>query len=100
MSAVMKLPIEPILGSRPQKFKWKQRIDNRIIECEGVLPASVEGAITELIALAKYTSAHLADLKKDKESLQELLVQAQERIVALEAQQIPQTPAAAKKDKK
>ena len=52
----MKLPIEVIPNSRPQRFRWKQTVSTpsgpRAIEYEGTMPATVEAALKELITLA------------------------------------------------
>ena len=52
----MRLPIEAIPNSRPQRFRWKQTVSTpdgpRAVEYEGTMPATVEVALKELITLA------------------------------------------------
>lgn len=51
------LPIDVVPNTSPPRFRWSQMIQTptgpRMIEHEGVLPPSVEGAVLSLITLAK-----------------------------------------------
>lgn len=69
----MKLPIEIVPNSKPQKFRWKQTIKapggNRIINHEGVLPVSVEQTIVQLIESCKLQISANRVLKCEVEKL-------------------------------
>jgi hypothetical protein len=64
----MNLPIDVIPGTHPQRFKWQQRattpIGDRVMDCEGPLPPSVEGAVVALINLAKRQAEHVVKLQE------------------------------------
>lgn len=54
----MKLPIDVIPGTRPPRFRWRQTVTSpaggtQTVEHEGMLPPALEGAIAELVAVAK-----------------------------------------------
>lgn len=55
----MNLPIDVVAGTNPPVFRWKQVVNTlagsgtKLQACEGKLPASVEGAVANLIAYAK-----------------------------------------------
>lgn len=65
----MILPIDVVPNTRPPRFRWRQRVKtlagDKVVENEGALPAWVEGAVAELVALAK-------GLKKRLESAYEV----------------------------
>ena len=71
----MKLPIEIIPNTNPPRFKWEQVFDAtgnpRIVQCEGVFPASMESAVAALIGYAKARDAQLADAEARIHALEE-----------------------------
>jgi hypothetical protein len=60
------LPIERISNTNPHRFRWRQVVSTpdgaRAQECEGTLPPSVEGAVSELIAMAERLAADALSL--------------------------------------
>lgn len=57
-SVLARLPIEMVPGARPPKFRWRQVVStpggDRMVDHEGALPPSLEGAVATLIREAKY----------------------------------------------
>ena len=53
----MNLPIDVILGTNPPKFRWRQVVSaptgKHVVEHEGLLPPAVEGAVADLVGIAK-----------------------------------------------
>lgn len=69
----MKLPIELVHNSKPQKFRWKQSIAGRTIIHEGVVPVALEQALIELIILATNKQNYCLKLIKEIEELKKQL---------------------------
>lgn len=73
MLPVQSLPINTVPNTRPPRFKWRQMLTTpdgpRAVEGEGTLPPSIEGAVKELISMAKQLIAENADLRVVVESL-------------------------------
>lgn len=63
-----KLPIDVVSRGAPLVFEWQHRVDTvvgaRVQECRGALPASVEGAVSDLIKMVKALQRECADLRK------------------------------------
>lgn len=76
----MNLPIDVVPGSRPLKFRWRAVVSAlgvgmRTVEHEGPLPPAVEGAVAELVAIAK-------QLIVDNEAMARVNAEFAERIAA------------------
>ena len=75
----IKLPIDVVLGSSPPRFVWRQVVGtmggdgHKIVEQEGCLPPSVEGAVKELVMLSKRLSGQVSALKAEVANLRERL---------------------------
>ena len=54
------MPIDVIAGN-PPKFRWRQTVSTpvgtRVVEHEGLIPPSLEGAVASLIGIAKQLAA-------------------------------------------
>ena len=64
----MDLPIDVIPGTTPPRFRWKQVVETmdgrQMVDHEGTLPPSVEGAAANLIAMVKALFAENKELWK------------------------------------
>ena len=64
----MKLPIDVLPHTSPPVFRWIQSVESpvgtREIEYEGLLLASAEQAVVDLITLAKQQAHEIEELKK------------------------------------
>ncbi len=70
----MNLPIDVIPNSNPPRFRWRQIVPTpagtKSVEYNGAqLPPSVEGAVIQLIELAKQQYADNVELRKKLELL-------------------------------
>lgn len=73
----MKLPIDVVPSSRPPQFRWQSRVGTplglRTVDHEGSLPASVEGAVADLVALARWLVEERDKLQRFKDWVHEYL---------------------------
>lgn len=67
----MNLPIEVIPNTVPRQFRWRQMVDTpfgpRVQVCEGMIGASTESALVELITLARSLDEKAQALLKFKQ---------------------------------
>ena len=65
------LPIDVVPNTDPVVFRWKRMVDSlageQMVTMEGALPSMVEGAVVDLIALAKRQEQELVGLRKQIE---------------------------------
>jgi hypothetical protein len=84
-----KLPIYLVPGTLPRRFRWKNLTDTingvRVQDCEGPVQPSIEGALTDLVALAKRQVTELKSLRAEVLSLKE-------RLAAAVKQPVPTAP--------
>lgn len=68
----MGLPIDLIPGTSPPRFRWRQTlttpIGTRVVDHEGRLPLILEGAVLELIGIAKQRAKELKSLSAAQET--------------------------------
>lgn len=62
----MDLPIDVVPGTTPPRFRWKQVVETfserQVVDHEGSLPPSVEGAVVQVIAMVKVLRAENKEL--------------------------------------
>lgn len=79
--AAPRLPIEVVPGSRPPKFRWRQRVTTpggvQWVEHEGVLPATLEDALVLLVDIARHSTSLEDHLRKRAEGLVEAVANLQ-----------------------
>ena len=67
----MNLPIDVVPDTRPPRFRWRQTVGTpvgpHVADCEGSLPPSVEGAVADLITLAKQQAQEIMGLRRTSE---------------------------------
>lgn len=85
----MKLPIDVIANTNPPRFVWRQLTPTmdglRVVECDGTLPPSVEGAVVALVALVKQQAQEIAGLQKQIEGHAERIA-AQSELLSKKAE--------------
>ncbi len=69
----MQLPIDIIPNCKPPRFKWKQVLTTpngtRVVVYDGAVMLTLEGALVDLIELAKQQYADNVELRKKLELL-------------------------------
>lgn len=62
------LPIDIVPNTRPSRLRWRQTVTTlagtTMVQMEGRLPAPVESAVIELIALVKRQAQDIIDLRR------------------------------------
>ena len=92
----LKLPIDLVAGTHPQRFVWSQTVDTlagvNVVELEGMVSPSIEGALVELVGLAKKTLRENALLEGELQALKN-------RASATLPASVPAQPVTSKKGK-
>ena len=85
----MNPPIERISGTNPPRFRWRQKLStpfgDRVIDHEGMLAPTVEGALVEMIELVRRQAQEIVGLHRVNGELTD-------RVAALEAAESVDAP--------
>ena len=87
------LPISVVPGSNPPKFQWRQVVSTgngkQIIEHEGCLPPTVEGALVSLIGLSRQLMMDNAGLRGQVDGLSDRVAKQSEQLSRTDRADVP-----------